>query len=93
MTAAVLIVDDSLTVRMDLGDAFAAAGFQPTLCTTIAEAKRELDARPFALVVVDVLLPGAHEGIFMEPNAREVARLFLEQLVQAQRQQLPAQTS
>jgi len=31
MTATVLIVDDSLTVRMDLAEAFDAAGFRPLL--------------------------------------------------------------
>ncbi|HWA25814.1 MAG TPA: amino acid adenylation domain-containing protein [Lacunisphaera sp.] len=35
--------------------------------------------------VTAVNLPGAHEGIFMEPHVHEVARLFLEQLAQAQR--------
>ncbi len=36
------------------------------------------------VAVVDV--PGAHEGIFMEPHVRVLGRRFLEQLVQAQRQ-------
>jgi PAS domain S-box-containing protein len=53
----VLIVDDSLTVRMDLKDAFAAAGFQPTLCGDLSCARGELAKSRFALVVLDVLLP------------------------------------
>ncbi|HET7755251.1 MAG TPA: response regulator [Anaeromyxobacteraceae bacterium] len=53
----VLIVDDSLTVRMDLKDAFAAAGFDPTLCNDLACARAELARRRFSLVVLDVLLP------------------------------------
>jgi thioesterase domain-containing protein len=36
---------------------------------------------------VDVVdIPGAHEGIFMEPHVRELSRLFLNKLVQAQTQ-------
>ncbi|MEO6951282.1 MAG: response regulator [Polyangia bacterium] len=57
MSSSVLIVDDSLTVRMDLGDAFQAAGFSPTLASTVAEAKRALEQRPYALVIIDVMLP------------------------------------
>jgi hypothetical protein len=32
MNGKVLIVDDSLTVRMDLAEAFEAAGIRPLLC-------------------------------------------------------------
>ncbi|HVW24996.1 MAG TPA: response regulator [Polyangiaceae bacterium] len=57
MTGAVLIVDDSLTVRMDLADAFERAGFQPLPCSTVSEARGTLEERPIALIVLDVLLP------------------------------------
>jgi two-component system NtrC family sensor kinase len=53
----VLIVDDSLTVRMDLEEAFASAGFEPTGCATLADARRALRGRAYGLVVLDVLLP------------------------------------
>ncbi len=53
----VLIVDDSLTVRMDLEEAFASAGFEPTPCADMASARAALGARSFELVVLDVLLP------------------------------------
>jgi two-component system NtrC family sensor kinase len=53
----VLIVDDSLTVRMDLEEAFASAGFAPSVCADLAGARAALAARRFALVVLDVLLP------------------------------------
>ncbi len=52
-----LIVDDSLTVRMDLTEAFEVAGFEPQACATMAEAREALRARTFAVVVLDVLLP------------------------------------
>ena len=39
---AVLVVDDSLTVRMDLEEAFAAAGFEPILAADVASARRAL---------------------------------------------------
>jgi two-component system, NtrC family, sensor kinase len=52
-----LIVDDSLTVRMDLAEALEAAGLNPVLCATLAEARAALLGGTFALVVLDVLLP------------------------------------
>ena len=53
----VLIVDDSLTVRMDLADAFTAAGFTPLLCATAAEARQMLARNAVDAIVLDVLLP------------------------------------
>ncbi|HXX68966.1 MAG TPA: response regulator [Polyangiaceae bacterium] len=57
MNDLVLIVDDSLTVRMDLAEAFETAGFQPHSCSTIAEARKALAHDRIALIVLDVLLP------------------------------------
>ncbi|MCI0622080.1 MAG: response regulator [Acidobacteria bacterium] len=59
MSDTVLIVDDSLTVRMDLTEAFEAAGFRPLPCATAAEARRALNGGPVGVVVLDVLLPDA----------------------------------
>jgi two-component system NtrC family sensor kinase len=53
----VLIVDDSLTVRMDLGEAFELAGFATALCSTMAEARSALSTGSFSLIILDVLLP------------------------------------
>jgi DNA-binding response OmpR family regulator len=53
----VLIVDDSLTVRMDLAEAFEAAGFQALPCATLADARGALGRGPLEVVVLDVLLP------------------------------------
>jgi two-component system, NtrC family, sensor kinase len=53
----VLIVDDSLTVRMDLGEAFESAGIATTLCATLAQARSAISSGSFALIVLDVLLP------------------------------------
>ena len=52
-----LIVDDSLTVRMDLCEAFEHADFAVTLCSTLQEARVVLSRDPLAIVVLDVLLP------------------------------------
>lgn len=57
MSGEVLIVDDSLTVRMDLSAAFETAGFRPLLCASIAEARLALSRTQVALVVLDVVLP------------------------------------
>jgi two-component system, NtrC family, sensor kinase len=53
----VLIVDDSLTVRMDLGEAFELTGFATMLCSTVAEARSALSTGSFSLIILDVLLP------------------------------------
>lgn len=60
MTPRVLIVDDSLTVRMDLADAFTAAGLRPLPCATAAEAREILSSGSVAVIVLDVLLPDAN---------------------------------
>ena len=72
MTAnhAVLIVDDSLTVRMDLAQALSAAGFRPVPCGTAQEAREALAANAVSLIVLDVLLPDA-DGIEFLRELRE----------------------
>jgi two-component system NtrC family sensor kinase len=57
MNQTILIVDDSLTVRMDLVDAFKAAGLDPRPCRTLAEAREALAREPVAVVILDVILP------------------------------------
>ncbi|MBV8879366.1 MAG: response regulator [Planctomycetaceae bacterium] len=53
----VLVVDDSLTVRMDLAEQFEAAGMAVRPCATLSEAREWLTRGTFGLVVLDVLLP------------------------------------
>jgi DNA-binding response OmpR family regulator len=55
--ATILIVDDSLTVRMDLAEALARAGFHTIHCSTIAEARVALRSHPVALAILDIQLP------------------------------------
>ncbi len=57
MTDTVLIIDDSLTVRMDLVEAFTAAGFRSLACGTLAEARALFDREPIDVIVLDVRLP------------------------------------
>lgn len=57
MKPTVLIVDDSLTVRMDLQEAFEAGGFATTACEVLASARNALARQTFSLVVLDVMLP------------------------------------
>jgi DNA-binding response OmpR family regulator/anti-sigma regulatory factor (Ser/Thr protein kinase) len=57
VTPSVLIIDDSLTVRMDLAQAFEVAGLHPLPRATIAEAREALARENVGLVVLDVLLP------------------------------------
>ncbi len=57
MSIDVLIVDDSLTVRMDLVEALQEAGIETRACATVAEARQALGESRYALVILDVLLP------------------------------------
>ena len=57
MKPRILIVDDSLTVRMDLGEAFEMAECAIVLCSTLTEARKALSSGSFDLVILDVLLP------------------------------------
>ena len=81
---AVLIVDDSLTVRMDLADAFEAAGFESLPCGTAPRPARRSPPGASDLVVLDVLLPDG-DGVELlrelrggpprrDPGARAVDR-------------------
>jgi two-component system, NtrC family, sensor kinase len=55
----VLILDDSLTVRMDLVDAFSAAGWVTAPCANAAQAWLYLSENQVDAVVLDVVLPDA----------------------------------
>ena len=57
MSPTVLVVDDSLTVRMGLCDLLASAGFDAVPCESLAAANAALDEHEVSLVVLDVILP------------------------------------
>lgn len=57
MIGTVLVVDDSLTVRMDLVEAFEAAGMQAVPAASLAYARHALKTHNIRLVVLDVVLP------------------------------------
>jgi DNA-binding response OmpR family regulator len=57
MTTRVLVVDDSVTVRMNLSELLSGAGFDAAVCATLAEARHALAGEVFALAILDVLLP------------------------------------
>ena len=57
MNGIVLIVDDSITVRMDVTEALEAAGFRTLPCATVAEARAALARGQVSLVILDVVLP------------------------------------
>jgi DNA-binding response OmpR family regulator len=57
MNGTVMIVDDSLTVRMDLIEAFSAEGMHAVGCDTLAAAREALANNIVGLIVLDLLLP------------------------------------
>jgi two-component system, NtrC family, sensor kinase len=82
MSGRVLIVDDSLTVRMDLLEQLVAAGLPAMACGTAAEARQALAENRFLLVILDVLLPDGDgvqllEEIRAGPSATSTAVMLL----------------
>lgn len=67
----VLIVDDSLTVRMDLTEILDAASLPAVACETLEEARRKLAEERFALVILDMLLPDG-DGIDLLKEIRSM---------------------
>lgn len=70
MKSRVLIVDDSLTVRMDLEEAFTDAGVEVELCVDLASARSALQNRRFDLAIFDVLLPDG-DGVDLLKETKE----------------------
>ncbi|MGH2898996.1 MAG: response regulator, partial [Solirubrobacteraceae bacterium] len=64
--SAILIVDDSLTVRMDLVEALDTAGFRSVPAANLAEARSALAGHTVALAILDVLLPDGDGVAFLE---------------------------
>ena len=62
MPCRALVVDDSLTVRMDLVEGLQAAGFETVACGSLAEARAALAQGRFDIVVLDVRL-GDGDGV------------------------------
>src|SRR5262249_35398580 len=56
-TPSVLVVDDSLTVRMDLTEALQAGGLKAGACASLGEARDALATGSIAMAILDVLLP------------------------------------
>lgn len=66
-----LVVDDSLTVRMELRSLLTEAGFAVTACETKASAERAIRSRPYSIFLLDVLLPdGSGIDLLREIKAR-----------------------
>ena len=57
MNETVLVVDDSLTVRMDLTEALRAAGLDAVPCASATEAREHLARRGVAVAILDLVLP------------------------------------
>ena len=82
MNGTVMIVDDSLTVRMDLVEAFSAEGIRAIGCETAAAARAALAKESAGLVVLDVLLPDGNgvdllKEIRSMPGGAEIPVLML----------------
>jgi DNA-binding response OmpR family regulator len=65
----ILVVDDSLTVRMDLAEALAAAGFEVVPVATLAEARTALTGS-ISCVILDVVLPDG-DGVTLLGEIRD----------------------
>jgi DNA-binding response OmpR family regulator len=72
MKAQILIVDDSLTVRMDLAEAFEAAGFHTLPCASATEARELMARERVDAAILDVVLPDG-DGVELLSELRRVA--------------------
>jgi PAS domain S-box-containing protein len=82
MKPKILIADESLTVRMDLGEALQLAGFETLLCADLHSAKKALELGGVALIVLDNLMSDGHGLAFFEtlrqsPTTAQVPVLLL----------------
>jgi two-component system NtrC family sensor kinase len=82
MSGRILVIDDSLTVRMNLMDMLNAADLPAVACATLTEARCALAAERFSLVILDVLLPDGDgiqllEEIRATPSAAGTAVMLL----------------
>ncbi len=66
MPATALIVDDSLTVRMDLKDAFEGSSLTIVPCASLGEARAALAQHDVAVIVLDVMLPDGDGITFLD---------------------------
>jgi two-component system NtrC family sensor kinase len=82
MSGRVLVVDDSLTVRMNLMEMLTTADLPAVACASLAEARAALGQELFSLVILDVLLPDGDgiqllEELRATPSASDTAVMLL----------------
>jgi len=82
MSSTVLVIDDSLTVRMDLKAAFEGGGYACALAASLAEGRAALLEGLFNLIVLDVQLPDGDGVEFLaelkaEPDTRSIPVILL----------------
>jgi two-component system NtrC family sensor kinase len=73
MKPPVLIVDDSLTVRMNLLELLKGAGLEAMACSSVAEARQAMADATFDLVILDVLLPDG-DGVELLSDIRAMPK-------------------
>jgi len=88
---AILIVDDSRTVRMDLADTLEAAGFRVISCANAADARTALRTQPIALALIDPTLPDGDGVDLLEQIRRDHLLSAMPVLMLATRAELEPQ--
>ena len=82
VSSSVLVIDDSLTVRMDLKAAFDAGGFACTVVPSLTDGRAVLQQNRFDLIVLDVQLPDGDGVDFLAelkatPSTRAIPVILL----------------
>ncbi|MFO0572571.1 MAG: response regulator [Polyangia bacterium] len=83
----VLVVDDSLTVRMDLRQVLGNANFAVTACGTLTTARQVLHTRGCDLAIVDLLLPDGNGADLLremraDPELRHIPVILISSMAQ-----------
>src|SRR6185436_11967345 len=73
-----LVVAGNLALRMSLGEALGAAGFQPILCGTAGFARETLGEEPVAVALVDAALDGEVAELRDDPIAAGLPFLVID---------------
>jgi CheY-like chemotaxis protein/putative methionine-R-sulfoxide reductase with GAF domain len=71
----ILIVEDEGVQRTALMELLSSAGVEIVAVATAEDASREIDARPFDCVVLDLMLPGVSGFEFLERMSRDETRV------------------
>jgi DNA-binding response OmpR family regulator len=71
LSASILVVDDEETIRTVIAEALTARGYRVQVAATSDQALRACESHPFDLVLLDLKIPGAMDGLALLETMRQ----------------------